>query len=159
MLDPDRFRLVCGRFATGVTIVTTIDANGYPCGMTASSFASVSLAPPLVSVAIDHSAAVHPALRAARYFAINILEEGQEALSRRFAAGLPDRFEGVGWRRGPEGHVLVDDALAWLCCEKIREIPAGDHTIFIGQVSSGDVAEHGRPLLHYRGGYGDLDAL
>ena len=154
-IDPDDFRRLCGRFATGVAIVTTLDQAGEPAGMTATSFASVSLEPPLVSVAIDHAATIFPAMHDARLFAVNILEARQELLSRRFAESLPDRFNGVGWQRTGDGHVVLDGALAHLRCEKWAAIPAGDHTVFIGRVTGGDTAEHGSPLLHYRGGYAD----
>lgn len=154
-IDADNFRRLCGRFATGVAIVTTLDADGLPAGMTANSFASVSLDPPLVSVAIDHAATIFPAIRDATRFAVNILEAQQEALSRRFAEGLPDRFDGVGWQRTADDQVVLDGTLAHLRCEKWQEVPAGDHTIFIGRVIGGEAAEHGRPLLHYRGGYAD----
>jgi flavin reductase (DIM6/NTAB) family NADH-FMN oxidoreductase RutF len=154
-IDPDNFRRLAGRFATGVAIVTTLDAEGLPAGMTANSFASVSLEPPLVSVAIDHAATIFPALLAARGFTVNVLEAQQEALSRRFAEGLPARFDGVGWRRGADDAVVLDGTLAHLRCEKWAEVAAGDHTIFIGRVTGGESAEHGRPLLHYRGGYAD----
>lgn len=158
-IDPDNFRRLCGRFATGVAIVTTLDADGLPAGMTANSFASVSLDPPLVSVAIDHAATIFPAMLDAARFVVNILEAQQEALSRRFADGLPDRFDGVGWRRTADEQVILDGTLAQLRCEKWAEVPAGDHTIFIGHVVGGEAAEHGHPLLHYRGGYADPDGV
>jgi flavin reductase (DIM6/NTAB) family NADH-FMN oxidoreductase RutF len=154
-IDPDNFRRLAGRFATGVAIVTTLDADGRPAGMTANSFAAVSLEPPLVSVAIDHAATIFPALLAATGFTVNILEAQQEVLSRRFAEGLPARFDGVGWRRAADDAVVLDGTLAHLRCEKWAEVAAGDHTIFIGRVTAGESAEHGKPLLHYRGGYAD----
>lgn len=158
-MDPFQFRQLCGRFATGIAIVTTTDQAGAPAGMTVNSFASVSLAPPLVVVAIDRAAAMHAALEGAPGWAINILEAHQEALSRRFASGLADRFDGVGWHAGPEGELLLDGALAHLRCTAVSRVPAGDHTLFIGQVTGGGAAEHGRPLLYYRGGYAELDGL
>ena len=158
-MDPFEFRQLCGRFATGVTVVTTLDDAGVPSGMTANSFASVSLDPPLVSVAIDLSASTHAVLLDAPRFSINILEAHQEALSRRFASGLADRFEGVGWQRGLAGQVVLDGALAHLICERWSTIPAGDHTILLGLVIGGAAADHGRPLLYYRGGYADPDRL
>ena len=148
----DHFRMLCGHFTTGVTIITTLDAAGHPAGMTANSFASVSLDPPLISVAVDHAATIYPAMRAGSHFTVNILEAGQESLSRRFAEGLADRFDGVTWRNA-EGHLIIADTLAHLCCEKWAEVPAGDHTIFIGQVVGGDANAHGKPLVHYRGNY------
>ncbi len=156
-IDPYHFRNLCGRFATGVTIVTTSDAAGEPAGMTATSFASLSLNPPLVSVNIGHDATLYPAIRVASRFTINILEAQQEALARRFAASLAQRFDGVGWHRNADGDVLLDGALAQLCCARWNEFVAGDHTIFLGQVTGGEVASHGAPLLHFRGGYLDYE--
>lgn len=158
-MDPFEFRQLCGRFATGITVVTALDATGVPRGMTANSFASVSLDPPLVSVAIDLSASAHTVLLAAPRFAINILAAHQEALSRRFASGMEERFEGVGWHRGPADQLLLDGALAHMICETWSTVPAGDHTILIGRVIGGAAADHGRPLLYYRGGYADPDLL
>ena len=85
-VDPAEFRQLCGHFATGVVVITAQDADGQPAGMTANSFASVSLSPPLMSVNVDHAAEMHAVLSRASRFAINILESGQEAISRRFAA-------------------------------------------------------------------------
>jgi 3-hydroxy-9,10-secoandrosta-1,3,5(10)-triene-9,17-dione monooxygenase reductase component len=156
-IGPDDFRRLCGHFATGVTIVTTIDPTGAPCGMTANSFASVSLEPPLISVAVDHTATIYPAMLHVPRFAVNVLDARQELLSRRFAEGLADRFDGVQWERSADDQVILAATLAHLCCNKWAAIPAGDHTIFIGLVTGGATAAHGRPLLHYRGGYADGD--
>lgn len=158
-MDSFEFRQLCGRFATGIAIVTTTDASGKPAGMTVNSFTSVSLEPPLVLVAIDRAASMHAALEGASGWAINILEAHQETLSRRFASGLADRFEGVGWHAGPSGEILLDGALAHLWVESVSSVPAGDHTLFVGRVIGGEAAEHGRPLLYYRGGYAELDGL
>ncbi|MES1259009.1 MAG: flavin reductase family protein [Gemmatimonadota bacterium] len=152
-MTPEHFRRLCGHFATGVTIVTTLDEHGKPCGMTANSFAAVSLDPPLISVTVDHGAAIYPAMRTSALFTINILDAKQQELSRRFAAGLDDRFDGVSWHRNNAGHVILDDTLAHISCEKWAEVPAGDHTIFIGRVVSGASDADGKPLLHYRGAY------
>jgi len=152
-MTPEHFRRLCGHFATGVTIITTLDEQGNPCGMTANSFAAVSLDPPLVSVTVDHGATIYPAMRTSALFTINILEAGQQELSRRFAAGLDDRFDGVDWHRNTSAQVILDHTLAHISCEKWAEVPAGDHTIFIGRVVSGAANADGRPLLHYRGAY------
>ena len=145
-----------GRFATGVTVLTVNGADGRPLGMTASSLASVSLEPPLVSVCGDHAAELHDAILAAPVFVVNILESRQEALSRRFADRHEDRFDGVGYHRSPEGLVLLDGALAHLECDRFASYPGGDHTIIIGRVIGGSTGE-GRPLLYYRGGYATLE--
>jgi flavin reductase (DIM6/NTAB) family NADH-FMN oxidoreductase RutF len=154
-MDEFRFRDLCGRFATGVTVVTAFSPDGQPAGMTVNSFASVSLDPPLVSIAIDHAASAFAVLEGAEFWTVNILESHQEALSRRFSAIGGDRFDGVGWRRGADNELLLDGALAWLVCRRWQGLEAGDHTVLIGQVVSGEAAEHGRPLLYYRGGYAD----
>lgn len=156
-LDPDSFRSVLGRFASGITVVTSLDVQGRDVGMTVSAFASVSLEPPLVSVCIDHAASMHGALLAARRFGVNILASDQEALSRRFAAvESSHRFEGIGYERGESGVVLLDDALAHLECVRVAQHDAGDHTLFLGEVERA-VAREARPLLYYRGGYAQLE--
>lgn len=154
-MDPAHFRELMGRFATGVTILTVNTAGVRPVGMTASSLAAVSLVPPLVSVCVDHKAELHDAILAAPIFVVNILESGQEVLARRFADRHPDRFDGVGYHRSPEGLPLLDGALAYLECEHHASHPAGDHTLIIGRVIGGSTRD-GRPLLYYRGGYGLL---
>ena len=120
--------------------------------MTASSLASVSLHPPLVSMCIDHGAELHDAIVAAREFVVNILESAQETLSRRFADRYEDRFDGVGYHRSPDGRVLLDGALAHIECDHHAVYDGGDHSIVLGRVIGGTVGE-GRPLLYYRGGY------
>jgi flavin reductase (DIM6/NTAB) family NADH-FMN oxidoreductase RutF len=138
-----------------VTILTTRDPRGRPAGMTASSLASVSLQPPLVSVCVDHAAELHDVITAASEFVVNVLERDQEELARRFADRHEDRFDGVGYHVGPEGQVLLDGALAHIECERFAEYPGGDHTIIVGRVVSGDTHE-GHPLIYYRGGYAAL---
>ena len=123
--------------------------------MTASSLASVSLEPPLVSVCIDHSAELHPLILDAPAFVVNILEGAQEELSRRFAEKGVERFDGVGYHSGPEGEVLLEGALAHLECETWARYPGGDHTIVVAKVVGGAVYP-GHPLLYYRGGYAAL---
>jgi flavin reductase (DIM6/NTAB) family NADH-FMN oxidoreductase RutF len=145
-----------GRFATGVTVLTLNGAGGRPLGMTASSLASVSLVPPLVSVCVDHEAELHDAIVAAPQFTVNILESSQETLARRFADQHEDRFDGVGYHRSPEGLVLLDGALAHIECDHWAHYPGGDHTIIIGRVIGGSTRD-GRPLLYYRSGYASLE--
>lgn len=151
-VDPAQFRQLCGHFATGVVIITATGKDGAPAGMTANSFASVSLAPPLISINVDHAADMHAVLLGADGFALNVLESGQEALSRRFAGNEAGRFDGVGYRVDDRGFVLLDGALAAIACVPHARFEAGDHSIFIGRVTGGGVGP-GRPLLYYRGGY------
>jgi flavin reductase (DIM6/NTAB) family NADH-FMN oxidoreductase RutF len=154
-IDKDLFRAVLGRFASGVTIVTTTDADGRDHGMTVSAFSSLSLDPPLVLVCIDHNASVWPAFETAEHFAINILSSQQEALSRRFASRDGDRFAGVGFTRGHTGLALLDDTLASVECLVTARIAQGDHSILVGSVEAG-TARDLQPLLYYRGGYASL---
>lgn len=156
-IDADSFRSVLGRFASGITIVTTVDADGRDVGMTVSAFSSVSLHPPLVQVCIDRAASMYAALQQAERFGVNVLASEQEALSRRFAAvDSSHRFEGIGYTRGESGVVLLDDALAHLECRVHARHEAGDHTIVIGEVERAS-ARDGRPMLYYRGGYAQLE--
>ena len=156
-LDPDAFRSVLGRFASGITVVTTRDADGRDAGLTVSAFCSVSLHPPLIQVCVDQSASVHPVLAASEHFGVSVLAAEQEALSRRFSTvESMHRFEGLGFSRGESGVVLLDDALAHLECRLVASHAAGDHTIFIGAVERA-TARSARPLLYYRGGYAQLE--
>jgi flavin reductase (DIM6/NTAB) family NADH-FMN oxidoreductase RutF len=154
-VEPALFRQLLGRFATGVTVVTTRTRGGDPVGMTASSVASVSLEPPLVLVSVEQRHEMHGALEAAPHFVLNVLAAEQEALSRRFAADEPNRFRGVGFHPNKQGIAVLDGVLAHIECEKQTAIPAGDHTVFIGLVVGGNVTDR-RPLLYYRGGYAGL---
>ena len=105
-MDSKMFRAICGRFATGVTIVTT-RSGGEPCGMTVNSFTSVSLDPPLVLVCVAHATESFQAMRQAEYFAVNFLAEDQEELSRTFAAKQGDRFARAAYTESPHGSPLL----------------------------------------------------
>jgi flavin reductase (DIM6/NTAB) family NADH-FMN oxidoreductase RutF len=155
-VDPDAFRAALGRFASGVTIVTTRDDGGRDHGMTVSAFCSASLEPPLVLACIGHEASMHGIILSADRFGVSILAAGQEQLARRFADQRSDRFDGVGYSRGQLGVALIDDALAHLECVVVGRHDAGDHTIVIGRVDAA-VYHTGRPLAYYRGGYTQLD--
>lgn len=157
-IDADLFKRALGAFASGVTVVTTRDASGRPKGMTVSAFCSGSLNPPLVLVCIDRKAECHPDLQAGRRFAVNILGQGQAEVSRRFATKDVDRFAGVAVRQGAMGLPLLADAMATLECRVVGEHPAGDHTIFVGEVEAAQVKPEA-PLLHYRGTYGAFTPL
>jgi flavin reductase (DIM6/NTAB) family NADH-FMN oxidoreductase RutF len=156
-IDPDSFRSVLGRFASGITIVTSVDVDDRDVGMTVSAFCSVSLHPPLVQACIDRAASMFHALQQAEAFCVNVLASDQEALSRRFAAeDSMHRFDGIGYVRGENGVVLLDDALAHIECRMYERHEAGDHMIVIGEVERA-TARDARPLLYYRGGYAQLE--
>ena len=154
-LDDAQFRQLLGRFATGVAVITVAAPDGRPHGMTANSLASVSLKPPLVSLAVDHTAELHGLITKRDVFVANVLSGHQETLSRRFADPHDDRFEGVGYSTSRNGGILLDGALAHIECLRHGTVEAGDHTIVIGRVVGGGTRD-GRPLLYYRGGYGAL---
>jgi flavin reductase (DIM6/NTAB) family NADH-FMN oxidoreductase RutF len=156
-VDAARFRTLLGRFATGVTVLTTRTPppERRPHGMTASAVASVSLDPPLVAVCVDQRHDIHAAIEVARRFALNVLAAEQEALSRRFAGNDPDRFAGVAYHDGADGLPLLEGVVAHIECDRHDAVRAGDHTLFIGRVTGGETADR-PPLLHYRGGYTQL---
>ena len=138
MIAPDDFRHVLGHFASGVTIITTCDADGRPTGLTASAFTSVSLDPPLILVCVDHKSQSYPALRERGRFAVNILAPRAGGACR--AGSRPrgsDKFDGVpspDQRRS--GLPLLDGALAQLECTTVNVHLEGDHTIFVGRVEA-----------------------
>jgi flavin reductase (DIM6/NTAB) family NADH-FMN oxidoreductase RutF len=97
-----------------------------------------------------------PVVASADSFAVNVLSDAQEALSRRFAGKVDDRFAGVGFSRGKLGDAVLDDVLAWMQCRITARYPSGDHTIVVGEVQDA-AARDARPLLYYRGGYAQLE--
>ncbi len=144
-------RRIMGHFATGVTVVTARN-NGEIQGMTANAVTSLSLNPPLVLVAVDKTAAMHAALTASRHFALNILSESQENLSRRFAMRGPKEVNDLTWITASSGAPVLADALAWVDCRLAEILPGGDHDIFIGEILAGD-SRDGLPLLYFGGKY------
>ena len=154
-VSKDEFRRALGHFASGVTVVTTRPEEGQPLGITVSAFSSLSLEPPLVLICIDKRASLHDHLKEGSHFAVNILAEDQELVSRRFASKVEDRFEGLGYRVGETGAPLLSGALASIECRIVHAYPGGDHTIIVGEVLMADVRE-GRPLAYFRGGYVQL---
>jgi len=156
-IDARDFRRGLGQFASGVTVVTTLDAAGQPQGLTASSFCSVSLEPPLVLVCVDNRLLARDAIAESGFFAVSVLAESQESVSRRFAGGGADKFTGPGLLPGTNGAPLVSGALAHLECRLAASHTAGDHTIFVGEVVRLE-ATAGRPLLYHESGYHRLDA-
>lgn len=133
-IDSFDLRRAFGSFATGVTIVTTLDAEAKPVGFTANSFSSVSLDPPLVSVSIAKSAFALTTFTESSGFAINILAEHQRDLSNRFASKGIDKFSGVNWQAATTGSPILNAVVAWFDCENYQQVDAGDHVILIGKV-------------------------
>jgi flavin reductase (DIM6/NTAB) family NADH-FMN oxidoreductase RutF len=152
-LDIAELRRTFGSFATGVAVATTLDSEGVPKGFTANSFTSVSLDPPLVLVCVDNAASCHGAFAAATHFAINILCEAQQHVSRAFASKSADKFAGMLWVSGTTGSPIFPDSTAWLDCEAYNRVEAGDHLIVIGKVLSFGHSPAKRPLGYHRGSY------
>ena len=154
-LTKDHFRRVMGQFATGVTVVTTRLGDQVH-GLTANAVCSVSLEPLLVLVCVDHSADTHPLLEKSGVFAVNILSEKQEDLSRLFAGPTEEKaghLEAMGYRTAVTGAPIIEGCLAYLDCRVVAAYPGGDHTIFVGQVEEAEITDDGPPLLFFRGRY------
>src|SRR5579863_379040 len=147
-VDPWLYRRTCAQFATGITVVTTLDSHGHPHGMTVNSFSSVSLDPPLVLVSIDLKNAILGHFISTSWFAINILAEHQEELSRRFSSSSGDHFLELDWHAGTSGTPLLEGVLAQLECSVVRTFEAGDHTILIGEVRRAGY-QAGQPLVYF----------
>jgi|SRR5680860_1138010 len=151
--DEASFRTVLGHFATGVTIITAMDGDE-PIGVSANSFTSVSLDPPLVLFCAAKASTTWPRIEAAGKFTVNILNEHQEDVCRVFATKGADRFSRIGWRTSSNGQPILHDSLAYIDCEMQEQHDAGDHIIVVGRVQELGVLSEEGPLLFYRGGYG-----
>jgi flavin reductase (DIM6/NTAB) family NADH-FMN oxidoreductase RutF len=155
-VDPVAFRRVVGTFATGVTVITVERDPGVVHGMTANSFTSVSLDPLLVLVCVDHDARLLSFLNSQRRFGVSILRENQQSISEHFAkceqSPEADARLGIHYCWTATGIPLLEGTLAQLACNVVAEHPAGDHTIFLGEVESMQCHE-GQPLLFHRGRY------
>ncbi len=150
--DTRELRRALSRFATGVTIVTTCTKDGRLEGLTANSFSSVSLDPPLVLWSLRSDARSLPSFRAARWFAVTVLGSHQSGLSARFAGKATDRFAGVPFQAGLGGCPVLDDGIAHFECSVHDHVEAGDHVIFLGRVERMRHRD-GVPLLYSGGRY------
>ena len=153
-MDKRHFRSVLGKFATGVTIVTTIE-NQHPKGITANSFTSVSLEPPLVLFCLGKDSTNFQAFNEANFFAVNILSNEQTELSNRFAAYDGDRFDGVNWKNWETGAPILDDAIAAIDCSRKELIDAGDHIIILGEVLREEKLSERGPLKYFNAKYAE----
>lgn len=147
------FRAALGTFATGVTIITAIDANGHRVGLTANSFNSVSLSPPLVLWSLSRHAGSMPVFSAGSHYAINILAADQRALAERFATKDVDRFAGVPVRAGAGGVPVIEGSAAVFECFNRSQYEEGDHVIFVGEVEHCERREGASPLIYHGGRY------
>ena len=155
-INPDEFRAALGRFASGVTVVTTKDRTGRFHGITVSAFCSVSLSPPLVLVCIDKNTGSHHALTETNSFVVNILREDQQYISDRFASFLPDKFEVIKYRTGIDGLPVLEEALANLECRLVHSYAGGDHTVYVGEIERVTLND-GKPLVYWHGNYRKIE--
>ncbi len=148
---PQLLRRTLGRFTTGVTIVSCLDAQGRFVGLTANSFNALSLSPPLVLWSLRESSPSLAAFVGASRFAVNVLSEAQVDLSRRFASQVADKFGEGAWALGAHGAPVLAGCAALFECEQVSQQPAGDHRLFVGRVLA--CAESALPPLVFHGGH------
>ncbi len=151
--DPRAFRNTLSQFATGVTIITTVDEDGAPVGITASSFNSVSMDPPLILWSLAKDSYSLPCFQKAEYYNIHILSQTQEDISNLFARPGADKFGDVGFMPGRDSTPILKDCAALLECRTRHQYDGGDHIIFVGEVLSHDHCET-EPLIFHQGQYG-----
>lgn len=155
MVEVDDFREVLGHHPTGVSLVTSLSEDGEPIGMVVGTFSSVSLDPPLVSFMPMKSSYTWSKMKPAKRFCINILAADQQQRCGEFMrAPAEERFSGWSWDPSPHGLPILGDVIAWVECETVQEVEAGDHWIVLGEVASFGISRSAPPLLHFQGGYG-----
>lgn len=151
-LDTKALRQTLGCFATGISVITTQDSQGHFAGLTANSFSSVSLTPPLVLFNLDKRSSSLQTFLDSNCFAVNILSDKQETVSSVFASDVDNKFLNIETYQLQTGAPLIKNCLSVLDCRIIRQHDEGDHIIFIGEVQEFQSYE-GDPLLFYRGQY------
>lgn len=159
-IDPAMFFAIMSRFATGVAVVTTLDADGGPKGLTSSAVCSVSAEPPLLLVCVDRASRTLPALLDRGEWVVNFLGADRYAISAVFAGKGTDKFRDIRWRPALNGMPwLYEDALSHAACRTVDTIEAGDHVVFIGSVQSGEITPGiDQPLVYYQRTYHTLIA-
>lgn len=154
-IDPKTFRSALGAFATGVTVITTVDGDGVKAGVTASSFNSVSLDPPMVLWSLGKNSRSLSAFQSAEGFAVHVLTEKQTNLSAHFASHVGDKFEGLTYTMSEVGNPHLGSCLARFDCSIVHQYDGGDHTIFVGQVLDFEASD-ADPLLFHKGAYASV---
>lgn len=157
VIDPVDYRSVLGRFPTGVTIMTARGLNGVPVGVTANSFNTVSLDPPLILWSLALRAPSLAVFRGQDRFAVNLLACDQRELALRFARPSEDKFAGLALRDGLGGAPLIEDAMAHIECQVEHRYPGGDHEIIVGRILRMDGFERD-PLVFHRGTFCEIAA-
>jgi flavin reductase (DIM6/NTAB) family NADH-FMN oxidoreductase RutF len=146
--DSRHFRNALSQFATGVTVITTRLDGGSFFGLTASSFNSVSLDPPLVLWSLSNNATSLPLFTGNSHYVINVLAADQAHLADRFSRRIPNRFEGVEFELSHTGLPIIKGAAAWFECHNRSRYPEGDHVIFVGEVERCDVSPQAPLIFH-----------
>ncbi|MBI4298785.1 MAG: flavin reductase family protein [Chloroflexi bacterium] len=159
MVDKEAFRKAWSNFATGVTVITTIQPDGHVHGITANGVCSVSLEPPLVLACLGHNRNSYSLIKKRRRFAINILDESQQRIAEYYTRDSKDRFGDVevAFRFTSQGSAIVEGGLAYMDCQVVAEHKAGDHTIFVAKVDEIGLKQ-GRPLLFFESGFHRLSS-
>lgn len=152
-MEPNDFRNALGSFATGITVITAVGPRGELIGITASSFNSVSLDPPLVLFSLNRRAYSLRAFLSSQTFAVNILREEQEDISNKFAKALEDKWSDMDYETWETGCPIITGSLASFECKIRHTYHGGDHVIFVGEVLRLAHDPNGRPLVFYGGKY------
>lgn len=151
-VDSRHFRHALSQFATGVTVITAVAADASMLGVTATSFNSVSLQPPLVLWSLGAQASSMAAFTACSHYVINILAADQAELANRFASKLANRFDGVEFALSDNGQPILANSVGWFECSNRSRYPEGDHVIFVGQVVRCEFVNKA-PLVFHAGSY------
>jgi flavin reductase (DIM6/NTAB) family NADH-FMN oxidoreductase RutF len=152
----DQFKSSLGRFASGVTVVTTKDNDGKLHGLTVSAFSSVSMNPPLILVCIHKNTGSYSSFEESKAFVVNILEESQQQISNHFASHSDDKFSGQNYELNENGLPILADCLVNLECSLKHSYDGGDHTIFVGEIEKTTVRD-GKPLIYSQGKYREIN--
>ncbi len=159
-LDPSLFFAIMSAFPTGTTVVTALDSDGMPRGLTSNATCSVSADPPLLLICVDKRSNTLPAIEQSDHFVVNYLSRGSHDVAFRFASKMDAKFERVPWTAGRNGQpVLIESICGYAECVVHRRIEAGDHWVFLGEVEHGWVDPARDPLLYYRRRFLDLSAV
>lgn len=157
-IDGQLFRDTMGHYASGLTIVSGMQAGGTPVGFTCQSFFSVSIDPPLVSFSVMKTSTTYPLIRETGTFAVNVLAHHQRDVSDQFARSGTGKWRGIAWTETVHGNPIIEDTLMWLDCSVRSEHEAGDHLIVVGRVRVMSPSEWHRhePLIYFKGAYRHL---
>ncbi|MGQ3383160.1 flavin reductase family protein [Glutamicibacter sp. TV12E] len=155
-IDPAEYRKVFGALPTGVTAITGLTAEGKPMGFVVGTFMSLSLEPPLVTFCVDKGSSTWPTLRSLGRFTANILSTEQLPVCRALSRKGEDKFQGLDFEIGENGTPRIAGATAWIDCEVLSEVVAGDHYMIVGGVDAMEASE--REALLFRGGkFGEFE--